>query len=288
MISSLLNVSEKIDQPVVALYDVVSNVADQLDIPFVVVGASARDIVLHYGYDVPVQRATRDVDFGIQVSDWAAFHVLRDELIENGFSEAGAFHRLISPENIPVDIVPFGDLQDENSNIQWSPEGDFEMNVLGFQEVCNNAERVRIQDDPVVDIPVATPEGMAILKIIAWMDRDRSARRKDAKDLVYLLTTYEKIPSINHELYNDNTLMEQYDWDLELASAHQLGIDAESISEDQTYNTIADLLEDKHESLSSETLIEEMCSQIEREFERNEQLLNAFADGFLYKKSSES
>lgn len=281
MTSSLLNVSEKIDQPIIALYEVVSNVADQLDIPFVVVGASARDIVLHYGYDVPIQRATRDIDFGIQVSGWPAFHGLRDELIENGFSETGAFHRLISPEGIPVDVVPFGGLQDEDSNIQWPPEGDFEMNVLGFQEVCNNAKMVRIQDEPVVDIPVATPEGMAILKIIAWMDRERSARKKDAKDLVYLLATYEKIPSINDELYKDQELMQQYDWDIELASAHQLGIDAESISEDQTYNTIADLLEDKNKNLSCETLIEEMCSQVEREFERNEALLNAFAGGFL-------
>jgi predicted nucleotidyltransferase len=33
------------------------------------VGASARDIVLHYGYGARVQRAIADVDFGMQICD---------------------------------------------------------------------------------------------------------------------------------------------------------------------------------------------------------------------------
>jgi predicted nucleotidyltransferase len=33
------------------------------------VGASARDIVLHYGYGARVQRAIADVDFGMQIGD---------------------------------------------------------------------------------------------------------------------------------------------------------------------------------------------------------------------------
>ena len=41
-----LNISGKIDSQTVALYKNVSEAANQLEIPFVVVGASARDIVL--------------------------------------------------------------------------------------------------------------------------------------------------------------------------------------------------------------------------------------------------
>ncbi|MBN4055509.1 hypothetical protein JYU12_02065, partial [bacterium AH-315-K03] len=52
-----LNISGKIDSETVALYESVSDTAEKLDIPFVVVGASARDIVLQYGYGAQSQRA---------------------------------------------------------------------------------------------------------------------------------------------------------------------------------------------------------------------------------------
>ncbi|EAW30198.1 hypothetical protein GP2143_01605 [marine gamma proteobacterium HTCC2143] len=183
--------------------------------------------------------------------------------------------------------MPFGEVEDEASNIAWPPEGDWVMNVLGFQEACDNAEIVRIQDEPPVDIPVATPEGMAVLKLIAWTDRAADMRRKDAKDLLYLFTTYEKIPAISNVLYENQDLMESYDWDIELASAYQLGIEAEDITEDQTYDAIASLFDGEHDSLAVEMLVEEMCEQVDREYERNEALMNAFIDGFLNESSDE-
>ncbi len=281
MSNSLLNISGKIDADTVAIYVSVSDAANRLGIPFVVVGASARDLVLHYGHSARVQRATADVDFGIQVPDWSAFESLKDSLLDKGFNKTRTQHRLKSPGNVPVDIVPFGQVEDEKSNIVWPPDGDWVMNVLGFQEVCNNAELVRIQDNPPVDIPVASPNGMAILKLIAWKDRTAHRRGKDAKDLLYLFTTYEKIPAVNNRLYENQDLMQRYDHDIEFASAYQLGVDAEAIAEDRTRNAIASLLKGEHRFLSMEVLIEEMCEQIDQEFERNEKLTNAFIDGFL-------
>ena len=284
MSDSLLNISGKIDSVTVALYESVSAAAEELDIPFVVVGASARDIVLHYGYGALIQRATTDADFGIEVSGWSAFEALKEILLEKGFTDTRAQHRLISSGNVPVDIVPFGQIEDENSNIQWT---NSEMNVLGFQDVCDSAEIVRIQDEPPVDIPVATPAGMAVLKLIAWTDREADMRGKDAKDLLYLFTTYEKIPAVSDDLFEDQSLMERYDWELSLASAHQLGIDAELIVENQTYDVIANFFEDRHEHLSVERLIEEMCERIEHEYESNEELTMAFINGFLRKQDED-
>jgi len=40
--------------------------------PYVVVGATARDLVLHYGHGAAIRRATQDVDFAIEVPDWPA------------------------------------------------------------------------------------------------------------------------------------------------------------------------------------------------------------------------
>ena len=281
MTSTSLNISGKLDLGSVEICAAVSEACSDLAIPYVVVGATARDMVLHYGHGAKIQRATSDLDFGVQVPDWAAFEALKVQLIEVGFKETKTEHRLISPSNIQVDIVPFGELEDRDANIQWPPNGDSEMNVLGFREACETAEIVRVQDDPAVDVPVATPVGITILKLIAWMDRKADLRRKDARDLVYLLTTYEQIPSINHRLYEDQALMEQYAWDIELAASHQLGIDAAGIAFDQTYKTIAALFENDHQRRSRERLIEEMCEQIDREYKRNEELMTSFANGFI-------
>ena len=281
MSNSLLNISGKIDADTVALYISVSDTANRLGIPFVVVGASARDLVLHYGHSARVQRATADVDFGIQVPDWSAFESLKDSLLDKGFNKTRTQHRLKSPGDVPVDIVPFGQVEDDESNVAWPPDGDWTMNVLGFQEVCDNAELVRIEDDPPVDIPVASPKGMAILKLIAWADRPFHMRGKDAKDLLYLLTNYEKIPAINNRLHKNQDLMQSYPWDIELASGYQLGMDAESIAEDRTRHAIVSVFNGEHRFLSVGVLIEEMCEQIDQEFDRNKKLVNAFIDGFL-------
>ena len=75
--------------------------------------------------------------------------------------------------------------------------------------------------------------------------------------------------------------MEHYDWDIELASAHQLGVNAGSIVENRAYNVIAELFNDECEVLSVDLLVEEMCRQIDREYERNSALVGAFVEGFL-------
>jgi predicted nucleotidyltransferase len=51
-----------------------------------IVGAQARDLILQYAYDLPVHRATNDIDFGIVVDAWEEFGWLREALItDEGF-----------------------------------------------------------------------------------------------------------------------------------------------------------------------------------------------------------
>jgi predicted nucleotidyltransferase len=155
------------------------------------------------------------------------------------------------------------------------------MNVLGFQEALNNANIVRLSDTPILDVPVASPEGMTILKLIAWTDRVADVSKKDAKDIAYLLTTYENIPDVSDQLYREATLMELYGWDITLASAHQLGINAKQITLPQTYSVISEVLNKRHPKLPLERLLNEMSGNITHQYARNEALINAFNAGFL-------
>ena len=128
-----LDLSGKIDAKSIAIYSAIDNAARELDIPYVVVGASARDLVLHYGYGASIKRATVDIDFGIQVPDWETFELLSNKLIESGFEETRTPRRLIF-DGMKIDLVPFGSLQNEEAKIAWPPKGDVVMNVLGFKE----------------------------------------------------------------------------------------------------------------------------------------------------------
>ncbi len=98
MTAPLLNISAKIDPALANLCAIVADCAAQLQMPYLVVGASARDMVLHHGYGAKVQRATADIDFALQVPSWDAFATLRKELLANGFSETNTAHRLIGPK----------------------------------------------------------------------------------------------------------------------------------------------------------------------------------------------
>src|SRR3989344_1943591 len=53
-------------------------------LPFFITGATARDLILQYGFGIDTGRETRDVDFAIQVETWEAFEQVRSHLIEMG------------------------------------------------------------------------------------------------------------------------------------------------------------------------------------------------------------
>ena len=51
---------------------------------YVVIGATARDLILERGYNIPTTRATIDIDLGIEVEDWNQFKKLKDMLLATG------------------------------------------------------------------------------------------------------------------------------------------------------------------------------------------------------------
>jgi len=279
--STLLNLSGKIDPQTVAIFEAVGRILAELGVPYVVVGATARDLVLHLGHGAKLRSVTKDVDFAIEVPSWSAFNAVKDRLCGEGFSTTKIQHRLLSPKKMEVDIVPFGQLEVGAASIAWPPKGDVVMNVLGFHEACNNAEWVRIQESPELNIPVVTPSGMVLLKLIAWTDRARELRVKDAQDIAYLFDSYEEILEVRDALFKAEQIMERYEWDRTMGGSHLLGEHASSITSKDTRAMISQLVAGELGECNMERLIDEMCSQrTGAQYERNSQLLSAFMAGF--------
>ena len=129
MSNILFDLSGKIDQQTVAVLSAVKKVADSLAIPFFIVGASARDIILNHCYGLKTPRMTKDIDLGVEVADWGQFNQLSESLLSTGkFSPTPGRHRL-QFDSVLIDIVPFGAISDERRQISWPPEHEIIMSL---------------------------------------------------------------------------------------------------------------------------------------------------------------
>lgn len=271
----LLNVSGKLDVRIVDVYRAVSEAMARHELDFLVVGANARDLILHYAYGRPIQRGTTDLDFAIQVGDWVAYQALRATLVAAGYQPTTQSQRLLSPDGMPVDIVPFGDLADTDGNIAWPPDNDHHMSILGFAEAHADADLVRIQDDPPLAIPVVSPVGLVLLKLIAWGDRLPNQRAKDALDIRYVLENYHELPEEWTGLWGYSDLIDLYGGDIELVASHLLGASVRALASEASAAAIDRVLQ-RH----SHELLADMSTRLVTRFRRTPNLLDAFMAGY--------
>jgi predicted nucleotidyltransferase len=271
-----LNISGKLDSASVNVYRAVSEAAKWQSVDYLVVGASARDLVLHYGYGFNVQRATGDLDFAFAVKEWAEFLSLRHTLIATGFNATKLPMRLTSPDGIYVDLVPFGELADEAGNIAWPPDHDHVMSVLGFAEAHAHAETILIQDEPPLAITVVSPLGFVLLKLIAWRDRRRELRAKDALDIRYILENCARLLE-EERLWGTTELLETYEHDIDLVAAHLLGSDTREIASTASIKFVDTALREGWEDI-----LADMDHRFAASTSQTARLLSAFSAGFSY------
>ncbi|MYD30502.1 MAG: hypothetical protein F4X01_02650 [Nitrospira sp. SB0661_bin_20] len=278
-----VNIAGKLPQGLVELYADIRGHTQALGIDFLVVGATARDSVFVHGFGCPVERGTTDVDFGIHVASWDEFSALKDRLLAAGYkADAHKIHRF--SHGVPkgprweIDIVPFGKIAGNDNKIGWPPEQDIVMNVLGFSEAFEHALDVHISADPDIVIPVASPAGMCLLKLVSWLDREIGLRARDAADFEYLIRSYTKIPEIRDALFEEGQ-MEAQDWDQTKASAMKLGQDAREISSAATQVFLKESLFDQPSK--KEEFARDMQRQNRRDLTQCAELLEIFSAAFL-------
>ena len=194
-------------------------------VDFLIVGATARDLLLHYGYGVPIARATRDVDLGVAVAGWEDFQRLRDACLESGHFSSGrpAGHRLIHRIGVSIDLIPFGGVERDDGSIEWPDDGAV-MGVLGYREADATAVRICLPNDTSI-ATVCLPM-FAVLKLMAWSERHTRAPRKDASDLFLVLSNYLNGENAQRLYEVGAHLLENEDFDYDEAGAWLVGHDA--------------------------------------------------------------
>lgn len=266
----------------VDLLRLVHKTCNACGIDFFIAGAMARDLILYHAFGQKPSRLTWDVDLGIRVKDWDQFSAIKTALLQTGqFStESDLEHRLQYQQGLlPLDLVPFGEIQTSAGTIAWPPQGNIVMSVAGFAEARRAALNVEIV--PGFVVPVASIPALAILKLVAWHDRNAETN-KDAGDLLLLNKSYALIGNYDRLYESESALLQEYDYHPDLAGAALLGKDAALICLSKSTQIIQGILSSK---ILRQRLLDHMLrssswmGNIET-YQNPEPYLDAFARGF--------
>jgi len=239
----LLDLSGTISETSVSILREIQEVSTRMNVPFFVVGATARDIILEHQFDIKPKRATIDIDIGVLIAGWDQFGTLKDELIRSArFSPSKQKQRLIYNDNFPLDIMPFGAIEDENGSISWPPDHEIRMSIAGFQECFQHAVSVKLSSSPELIVKMVSLAGLALLKLISW-DDNPERRLKDAPDLLLIMRHYLDAGNLDRLFDEGSDIIEADSYDYDLASARFLGRDIANISSPATKAKLIEILE---------------------------------------------
>ncbi len=191
-------------------------------IDFYLAGAVSRNVWMSGINNISPRRATRDIDFAVFINDKGIYEAIKEYFIsEEDFEEyKGNAFVLLWKDGTQLDLLPFGNIEDENRRVTVEGTGYTSVNVDGFREVYDEGlPEIELRD--VNPFKVCTLPGIIVLKLIAWDDRPE-VRRDDIKDISDIINHFF---SMNDNLIweEHNDLFKDEDPDLQLISARVIG-----------------------------------------------------------------
>ncbi len=254
-----LNLHGKLEPQVQRLLAGAAQVAATQAVPFFVVGAAARDMVLEHGFGVRSPRATTDVDLAIAVGHWRAYQQFFSAMASAGILKpvAGIAHKYeLADSSLTVDIVPFGGVEKPAGTIAWPPAFDTEMTVTGFQDAFACALIADLA--PGVEVKVASLHGLAFLKLLAWRER-RHETTRDGVDLDFIIRQYGS-PVMQQRLMGEElAVWEREDFDTQAAGARLLGYDMAAAMSKTTKERVLATIEHEMRDASGLKLVQIMA-----------------------------
>jgi predicted nucleotidyltransferase len=245
------------------------------------VGATARDLLLYHVYGHSITRATYDLDFAIHLDSWEQFANVKQLLLDApGFTDKGRIRQRLYYQPIGasfetiIDIIPFGKLEAVDRTIAWPPDADVVTNVAAFSDVFTSLLVVEIEASLL--IPVPSLAGLAVLKLFAWLDRHDG---KDVQDIRRLLETYTDAGNVDRLYEEEPEELELVGFDTVLAGAFLLGKDAQRATTPNIQSKLSTALSGKNISALVPQIARTM-STLEDRTELAATLLREFFRGF--------
>lgn len=222
------------------IINLVAQASKTTGVEVMLVGAYARDYWREHFQAPGRLRTTHDVDFACQVMSWGDFAVLV-ECLKSTYglaADRGSKHTLWLRDEMSIDLVPYGDIADQNGEVAWPPDFETTLCVLGYAAAKKDAATIHIGCS---SIKIIRPHWLALLKLLAYTEN--STRTKDLIDLYYLVDNYFDFIDEDSRLYSvgasDADLLEEDDFDSRVAGARMIVRDCVRTSLDDTRRIMA-------------------------------------------------
>jgi predicted nucleotidyltransferase len=275
-----INVDRPVDPATLHILQLIDGLLRNAGIEYMLVGATARDLLLHHVHGHRVTRATYDIDFAILVDSWDRFTETKAQFLEvAGFSydaknvQRVFFRETLDSHETVIDIIPFGGVEAKDRTIAWPPDADIVMNVAAFSEVFESSLTLSIAPDLTINVPSLA--GLMLLKLFAWLDRRDD---RDVQDIRRLLETYADAGN-EERLYDEIAdELERFNFDVVLAGGYLLGRDAAAIVQSDTRRQLTTAF-NEHNTAMLVTKLARSISVHEDWTEFAQNLFSAFCHG---------
>lgn len=185
--------------------------ARRAGLDILVIGAAARDLVVHAPIRTTTTRATLDVDIAVAVGGPGEVSALTA-----GLDRVRGSEHTFTVLGVEVDVVPFGGLE-RDRKVRF-PDGN-QLDVNGIAEALRTSVEVVLPAGTTVR--VASLPAQAVLKVLAWRDR-RFDSTKDARDLHDILSAASEGP-YEDETWDDEVALSATDSDIVRAGPFRAG-----------------------------------------------------------------
>ena len=225
----------------------VAALADKRNVPILLCGAMARDILFWHMHGLELRRATMDVDISIQIRNWEAYEEFSEALMKDGFENPFNDHpeKLRDKDTgVELDLLPFGEIAGDGRMIVWPQDGSL-WNIIGLQDAFEHALHLAVScDGQTQSISFISAPALVMLKIVAVHDRPEDRFKKDGTDIGFVIKHYLDIGNRNRlKAPPEDDIMARVGDDLDLATAMLLGRDINKIAGEDTLKYVLELLE---------------------------------------------
>jgi len=255
---------------------------ERFGIDFYLVGAVARDVWMSGINNIAPRRTTGDIDFAVLINVKETYEALKAYLTEQEEFQPikeNAFV-LLWKNRFEVDLLPFGAIEGEDSQVIFSGSGLTTINLQGFAEVYEEG-LPELNLEGKHQFKFCTLPGIVLLKLIAWDDRPE-VRRDDIKDISDILNhffyMYDEVIWENHsDLFGDG------DADLKHIAARVMGREMRKIAKrnEKLFTRINGILEANTSDLANSKMAAIMIEYFDNTVADNVQLLQQLKRGLL-------
>lgn len=214
----------KLEPIIISMLTEMQAVFSKFGIDYFLVGAFARDIHFSSQQESLNFRRTNDVDLAVCINHEDRYNEVIDALVSTGLfiRDEKEIIKLYYKEAVEVDLIPFGEIEDDEREVKLTKPIAFTLQMPGFVEAAAFTKEILSGTLILKTCPI---EGLIMLKLISWDDRPQ--RTHDVSDIDNIIDAYFDWNS--KEIYSDHIeIMDLYDTDdtkfyLPKISSHVIG-----------------------------------------------------------------